>query len=366
VTQFDQFLHSVQDSFEANRSTNWTKVGLLIVPTAAVVFGLSVWMRRRRAHRELATRIQSILSTASLSGTDFDDLTRIAAAGQVSVIEVMTVLASFEHATAKLLAEEAPTLHPAERSWFERVRRLRKLLGFSPLSPHLWLLSTRELVIGDSVSMGGVGGRVVQVNEASFAVDWPLSAVLVEGALCTVMIDRPDDARYRARVRLSRLETLPEITTESGDREAGRRAFLAHDEQPERHQDRRFTRLRANVAIRVQVLDANKGTTAAPTSTAPSAGTIVDVSAGGIALDLPVSARGPIASGAGVLCWFTLDSDAAFEALSAVVMAAGPATGPPPGEQHLRLSFVSLNEAERDRLAAVVARHQISSNAGAG
>ena len=360
MTPLDQFLHSVQDSFEANRSTNWAKVGLVVVPTAALVFGLAVWRKRHRAHRELATRIQSILSAAALSDSDFDDLTRIAAAGQLPVIEVMTVLASFEHATANLLAGEAPTLHPADRSWFERVRRLRKLLGFSPLSPHLWLLSTRELVVGDSVSIGGTGGHVIQVNEASFAVDWPLSAVLVEGALCTVMVDRPDDARYRSQVRLLRLESLAEITTESGGAPAGRRAFFAHDEQPERHQDRQFTRLRTHAAVRVQVRDADEGTTANPTSAAPRTGTMVDISAGGIALNLPLSVGGPIACGAEVMCWFTLDSDAAFEALTAVVMAVGPAVGAPLGEQHLRLSFVSLTEAEQDRLAAAVARHQSS------
>jgi hypothetical protein len=358
VTPFNEFLHSVQDSFAANRSTNWARVGLVVVFAAAIVFGLSIWMRRRRIQRALAARIQSISSAAKLSDSDLDDLTRIAAAGQVPVIEVMTVLASFEHATAKLLATETPSLRPADRSWFERVRRLRKLLGFSPLSPHLWLLSTRELVVGDSVSIGGIGGHVVQVNEASFAVDWPQSAVLVEGALCTVMIDRPDDARYRSQVRLSRLEALAEIKTASGGRTDGRRAFFAHDEQPERHQDRQFTRLRANAAVRVQILDVNRGTTAPPPSTSPGAGTIVDISAGGMALDLPVSAGGPIARGAQMLCWFTLDNNATFDAVAAVVMAAGPAVGSPPGDQHLRLSFVALNDAERDRLAAAVARHQ--------
>jgi hypothetical protein len=359
MTPLDQFLHSVQASFVANRSTNWARVGLLIVPAAALALGLSVWIRRRRAHRALATRIQSVLSTARLSGTDLDDLTRIAVAGQVPVIEVMTVLATFEHATAKLLAGEAPSLHPADRSWFERVRRLRKLLGFSPLSPHLWLLSTRELVVGDSVSMGGIGGHVAEVNEATFAVDWPLTAVLVEGALCTVMVDRPDDARYRSGVRLLRLEALPGITTEHGDRAPGRRAFFAHDEQPERHQDRQFTRLRARAAVQVQVQGAIRAGTADPTSPAPSsAGTIVDVSAGGIALNLPVSPDGPIARGTHVRCWFTLDSHTAFDGLEAVVMAAEAAVGPPPGEQHLRLAFVSLREAERDRLASAVAKHQ--------
>jgi hypothetical protein len=359
MTSLEQFLHSVQDSFAANRSIHWTRVGLVIVPAAALALGLSVWGRRRRALREVATRIQSILSGARLSGTDLDDLTRIAAASALPVIDVMTNLASFEHATAKLLAGEAPILHPAEHSWFERVRRFRKALGFAPLSRHLWLLSTRELVVGDSVSIGGIGGHVAEVNEACFAVDWPATAVLVEGALCTMTIDRPDDARYRSRVQLQHLEPLAEITTVPGARAAGHRAFFAHDEKPERQQERMFTRLRAHAAVKVQVLDSPGAEAAGAPSGGPSrAGTIVDVSAGGMALNLPVSPGGPILPGAHVRCWFSLDSHAAFDAVTAVVMAAGAAVGPQPGEQHLRLAFVSLSEADRERLASAVVKHQ--------
>jgi hypothetical protein len=383
MTPVDQFLHSVQESFAANRSTDWTKMGLFTGAAIALSLGTSVWIRRRRSHRELAQRIHSVLAGAGLSSTDLDDLTRIAAAGQLPVLEIMTVLAPFEHATAMMLADEAPTLRPIGGSWFERVRRLRKALGFSPLSAHLWLLSTRELVAGDSVATGGISGHVAEVNEASFAVDWPMTAVLAEGSLSTLTIDRLDDARYVCRVRLLSAEAVPEITTESGGgRSAGRRAFFAHDEQPERQQDREHIRLRINAAVRVRIIDRpTKEADAAPAPGAPSspivdgapattpatpastpasmiAGTIADVSAGGLSLNLPVSTAGALARGVHVLCWFTLDGHATFEALAAVVEAAGAATGPPPGEQHLRLSFVALVDAERDRLAAAVAKHQ--------
>jgi hypothetical protein len=365
MTPVDQFVHSVQQSFAANRATDWSRVGLAVVPAVAVSVGLAIWLRRHRQRQELSTRIQSLLSTAGLSQLDFADLTRIAAVGGVPVLEIMTGLAAFEQATAKLLAGEAPTLQPVGSSLFERVRHLRKALGFSPLPAHLWLLSTRELVVGDSDAAGGDSGHVVDVNEASFAVDWPAAALLVEGALCSMTIDRPDDARYLTRVRVLKVETPPTATTtataESHGESPGRRTFFAHDEEPVRQQDRRHMRLRVNASVTVQVIELTGATDDPPTVEPPPpgtaatiAGTIVDVSAGGLSMNLPVSPGGLVARGERVRCWFTLDPHATFQALVAVVMGAGIVSG----TQHLRLAFVSLAQAERDRLAAAVARHQ--------
>jgi hypothetical protein len=282
----------------------------------------------------------------------------------------MTVIAAFEHATARLLEREAPTLRPEPGSWFARVRRFRIALGFSPLSPHLWLLTTRELVVGDSVAFGGHSGQVSEINEASFAVDWPDATVLIRGTETTLTIDRPDDARYLAQVRLTKIEEQPAISTPHHDRPATRRGFFTHDEQPERQQDRAHMRLRVKVAVRVQILDRLGKGAAAPTTPVPAAapaaaiaGTIVDVSAGGLGLHLPVGPEGPVARGARVRCWFALDAEAAFAGIAAIVVGAAAPTGARPGEQHLRLSFSALDRPERDRLAAAVARHQVSSAA---
>jgi hypothetical protein len=241
-----------------------------------------------------------------------------------------------------------PILRPADGSRSDRVRRLRKALSFSPLPAHLWLLSTRELVVGDSVGTGGVSGHVSEINEATFAVDWPETAAVVVGALTSLTIDRIDDARYLARVRLLQVDALPAP--------AGSRAFFAHDEQPERQQDREYTRLRVKLPVTVQLTDPAK--TPSPSPPASIAGTMVDVSAGGLALDLPVSPAGTVVRGAHVRCSFTMDARGTFEGLAAVVVAAAPATGQPPGVQHLRLSFIALDDTDRDRLAAAVARHQ--------
>jgi len=153
----DQFLHSVQDSFAANRQTHWTYLVLGVLAAIALYWVTSVWLKRRNARRDLARRIRAVLGQARLSTDDLADLNRIAVAGAAPLLDVMTVVASFEHATAKLLEREAPVLHPVPGSWYARVRRFRVALGFSPLSTHLWLLSTRELVVGDSVNAGESG-----------------------------------------------------------------------------------------------------------------------------------------------------------------------------------------------------------------
>jgi hypothetical protein len=371
MTPFNEFVQSVQGSFAANRATSLTRLALLLVAAAVAWWAISVWRRRSGARREMAARIRAVVA-GRLSAADLEDLARIAAAGELPMIDVMTVLAQFEHATGRLLAQEPPTIRPALGSWFERVRHLRRALGFSPLSAHLWLLSTRELVVGDSVVLGASPGRVAEVNEASFAVDWPATVVLVPDTNLSVTIDRPDDARYVSRVRVLGVDMLP-ASRESDGRPAGVRGFFAHDEQPERQQDREYLRLRISAPVRVQISDppAAAGATG-PTAVPPLgpvpliAGTIVDVSAGGLSLNLPVPPSGLLVRGRHVHCWFALDDQANFEALPAVIVAADPVKGPPPGQQHLRLAFVSLHERDRDRLVAAVARLQGGTSVSAG
>jgi preprotein translocase subunit YajC len=366
----DQFLSSVQESFAENRSTNWARLGLSILVLVAMSVAMSAWLRRRRRRRAHAAQIQAVLSRAGLSDGDFADLTRIAAAGEVPVLEVMTRLAPFEHATARWIADEAPAVRPSPNSRFERVRRLRRALGFSPLSAHLWLLSTRELATGDSVSTNGVHGHVAEVNEASFAFEWPVTAALAEGATVSITIERPDDARYLARVQVLQSEAIPAVDTATGARVPGSRVFFSHDENPERQQDREFSRLRIDAAIKIQVIDAPvatggaRATVPAPLGSAePISGKMVDVSAGGLSLNVPVSPAGPVLRGSHVRCWFTLDEHATFEALIAVVVDARALAGS--RSQNLRLAFTELAAGDRDRLAAAVARHQRTAPASA-
>jgi hypothetical protein len=277
--------------------------------------------------------------------------------------------------SAVALSDETATPHPSAGSLFDRVRRVRKALGFSPLPAHHWLLTTRELSAGDSVTLGGARGQVAEINEASFAIDLPPTAIPTPGSAAALTIDRADDARYLARVRVLAVESVPSPTSATAsDGPAGRRAFFAHYEQPERQQHRQHVRVRVRATARLQIVDrvddARETAVAAasvvpdavpPEKTAPTtstvAGTLVDLSAGGMSLDVPVSSDGPLPQGAQVRCWFTLDGGAEFESLAAVVLAA-TWTGPRASVQHIRLSFVSIKDGERDRLASAVAQHQ--------
>ena len=109
-------------------------------------------------------------------------------------------------------------------------------------------------------------------------------------------------------------------------------------------------------------VEAGPGTAPAATesgaTTVKIEGTLVDVSAGGLSLDLPIAPAGPVRRGAHVLCWFRLGDgqSAVFEALAAVVAAVE--AGHRAGVQHIRLGFIALKDDERERLASAVARHQ--------
>jgi hypothetical protein len=115
--------------------------------------------------------------------------------------------------------------------------------------------------------------------------------------------------------------------------------------------------LRIAVPIKIQVTDAPSAGTRAVAS-APGSGTTVDVSAGGLSMNLPVSPARTVVRGSHVRCWFTLDEHATFEGLVAVVVDARAVAGQRPAIQILRLAFKALSDADRDRLAAAVARHQ--------
>jgi hypothetical protein len=365
----DEFLHSVQDSFAANRATSL--VGLVLVLAGAVAVGwpASVWLRRRRERKRRAHQVRSIAARAKLSDAHLADLHRIAEAAAVPLLDVMTVVSAFERATAKLLAREPATLHPQPRSEHARVRQLRLALGFSPLSPHLWLLTTRELVAGDGITSGGRRGQVAEVDEATFAVDWPLGAAPAGApdAIVTLTVDRPDDARYLVRARVMQIGPAPlppaSLAASAPERPALTRVFFAHDEQPERQQHRAYMRLRLppTLTARVQIVDRSDSPGAEASTPSTADATIVDVSAGGLALSLtvPPDGRG-IGHGATVRCWFALDAEATFDAIPALVVSVEMHQGARLGEQLLHLAFISIEEARRDHLVAAITRLQIA------
>jgi hypothetical protein len=371
MTPVDEFLGSVREVFAENRAGDWTRAGLVLA--AAVAFSINVgwWFGRRRRRLAAARRVEALAAAAGgLSATDRAFLARIARDAGQPLPEVMSTLVVFELATARALAIQPPSFRPAAGSVYEQVQLLRKALGFSPLPAHHWLLSTRELSSGEPVTLGGLTGHIVEVNEATFAVDFPAHAPVSVGGGAALGIIRIDDSRYLCRVRVLAVETASSGT-------GACRAFFSHDEHPERHQNRAHVRVRVAGPVMVQVAEPAKMAAEAPPTVraagAPQSspqvtiepgsaaaaggltGTLVDVSAGGLAVDLPAETMPLPAIGSHVRCSFALGDGPRFESLTALVL--GVETVPGTGIRHLRASFVALTDAERDRLAAAVAQH---------
>lgn len=381
----DQFFASVRDVFARNRSTDWTEIGAIALFGSLVVVGIAFWAGRWRTRRETSRRVAEVASRGGLGAADLAYLRRIADAANLNVLEVMTRLPTFERATAAALVVKVPPVHPVEGSGYERVRYLRKALGFSPLPAHHWLISTRELVTGDHVTVNGHSGRVVEVNEASFAVDLPVAVPVAlgsVGALGMLAIARPDDSRYLARVRA--------LGVEAPGQDGSRRFFFAHDERPERQQDRAYVRVRVSAGVTLRILDATdpasggaasagregagggagaRNAAPAPAVQAPEPppcetlnGSLVDVSAGGLSLKLEREHNvflGDLGDwkSSRVLCSFELRDGQRFEDLAALVATVEPLRPAAQGFR-LRLAFTGLPHATQDRLSAAVASEQ--------
>jgi len=389
MTAVDEFFSSVQGVFAENRATDWTRLGVLLAGAIVVTSSLTVWRAHRRSQQAMALEIAQVVESARLTAKEVEYLTKISAAAGLVVFDVMTRLPAFERATAAAIASLSPTWRPHEGSAFERIRQLRKILGFSPLPAHHWLGSTRELVNGDPVTLATVTTMVVAVNEASFAVDLPATVAPVQGAEVAMTLVRPEDSRYLTRVRVLAVEAIPAAEEGAGAPGGGtraRRVFFAHDEQPERQQHRQHVRIRVQGPVTLHIQrehESAKGhsvrkkadrekETATQTRTEtmePSArseltpfshltGTLVDVSAGGLSLDLHLLAqearRAVGGAGTHLRCSFALGAEATFENIAAHVVALE--TKPGARMQRMRLSF-HLTDAERDQLAAAVARH---------
>lgn len=128
--------------------------------------------------------------------------------------------------------------------------------------------------------------------------------------------------------------------------------------------------MRVQGTVTVRIADLGNGESGAAIGTgsarpeAPMTGTLVDASAGGLALDLPISGGRLISPGTHLRCSFLVGEGDSFQDLAAIVVATAP--GPRPGVQHVRLSFTSLPGAEEDRLVAAVARRERRPSSHAG
>jgi c-di-GMP-binding flagellar brake protein YcgR len=325
-----EFFRSVAEAFGRNR-TEWpgavaTLVALLLVALGGVLLGR---IRRRRAR---SARLSRLAARHGLSAADLD-LARTLAAGQgIAPEELLVRLDAFERATLRALAGRSPPAR-GEDDAADRIRRLRRRLGFDRLPAHAPLLSTRELAPGTAVAAAGSPGQVAQVDELALAVEHSGPAPSAAGATVTLDLVHAREARYRLRCPVLAVRSSPGGTT----------LLLGHDEAPERVQQRAFARVALPGELTFHPLEP------LPDHPQPGPGTahLLDLSAGGalVRSDAPLPVGGLLAAS------FTV-GDVRFEAVRAVVLASEGDRGTYRGH----LEFGPMPEAERERLVAAVER----------
>ncbi len=330
MNQADEFFKSVRDAFAPG-------AGLHVPPGWLAAFGgilVLAWAIARfaRRHREART-LQGLARDRGLSADDLDLVVRLAKRSHAAPAHVLTRVAVFDHVTAEALANEAPARAPATGSLPWQLRQLRRTLGFDVIPAHHWLLTTRELLDGDELDVGGARARVTGVNELSFTARFEDHEPAIgprEGVVITVI--RPDEARYRARCRV----------LEAG----GGELLLAHDESLERVQLRDSVRVRVNGDVAFTPVRQ-----IAARSPAVVRGAMHDVSAGGLSIDVSTGITGPSVA----LCTFTLAEGERFENIAAKVL-----DGKPSGRDRfrVRLAFTGLPDAELSRIVRAVAWHE--------
>jgi hypothetical protein len=328
----DEFFRSLADAFGRNRA-EWpgaaaTIVALLLLALATVYSGV---LRRRRTR---AGRLARLATRHGLAAADLDLARSLAAGEGIAPDELLVRLDAFERATARALSGRSPPAR-SEDDAADRIRRLRRRLGFDRLPVHAPLLSSRELSPGTAVTSEGSPGQVARVDELAFAVEHPSPPSARTGATLTLDLIHAREARYRLRCPVLAVRASPGGTT----------LVLGHDEAPERVQQRAFARVSLPGDLTFRPLEPW------PTDPPVQPGTagLVDLSAGGAL----VSTGAPLPVGGLLAASFTV-GDERFEAVRAVVLACDRDGGAYRGH----LEFGPMPEAERGRLAAAVEREE--------
>lgn len=326
---------------------------LLFVSAILIEFLRERRARRNRVKREWET-VQEIVKEKGLSDREWRLVeTIIREHSPTSPIQVVTVRRHFNRCVAAYmdsLRQIGNESKYAETGLQLRDLRVRFALDFVPFNQHLE--TTRELSQGQTVlgSKTGEGSfrwfrmTVVSVDEAylHLAVDHtkreePPPALRVGDELrCRLW--REDDARYAFTATVSHLEETPP------------RVLAWHTATLKRIQARAYYRVRLNQSTIVGLVDAptdgNYEDVRARPVTARMRGKVVDLSAGGLAIELPQNAPPR------VLVRVTLDLP---ESEPLTVDARIVDTMPRPGGQCLvRSAFVAIDEETRDAIAHYV------------
>lgn len=339
----DAFLHSVRTAFRAEDGGDG--VGWAWAILAVAVVGLGLVVARMRAQRRTRQAGQAafarLAAEKKLSTADEALIGRLAARVAAAPQVVGTHLDVFERATAALLgAALAPAAGAPVEGLFAEVGRLRRTLGFHVLPEQFPLLTTRELVSGVRVDVGGVAAMVGEVNEAWFDVECSAEGVFSASVDQTVRVAfvRGGEARYVARCAVA--AGIPA--------HAPRQLILRHDERPERTQKRNAVRVTVRGEIHLRPRPVEAGASEEARDEGVTHGELVDLSIGGMA----IAVESKLAVGTALRASFDWEGST-YADLPVVVLQCEARSR----NVHVaRLQFRGLGVADENRLAAAIAR----------
>ncbi|HVO18210.1 MAG TPA: PilZ domain-containing protein [Anaeromyxobacter sp.] len=328
-----EFFRSLSDAFgRGHRAAPAVELAILCLVALGVALQLASLARRGWRRR---SRLRQLAIRHGIGGPDLDFAAGMARLEGVSPVALLTRLDVFERATARALSERpGPLAEPAER-----IRRLRRALGFDRLPPHTPLLTTRELSPGTAVEVGPAHGQVLEVGEAALWLRLgPTAPTPAPGEELILALAHAREARYELRCRVQAVRAGPD----------GPEIELSHDEAPRRVQLREYARAAARGAIALHPVppwpvhaDLRVDVVAR----------LEDVSGGGAM----VRSRAALPVGLLLHATFALPN-VRFERLPAVVLASEPQRD---GSCRARLEWGRLAEAERSRLVAAVMRLEL-------
>ena len=330
MSPLKEFFRSINDGFTpeaGDKAMLWVGIGVLIIGGLGVVLFLK-WRRWRTEREAFAHLIASLRMTTEDVALARQLAKRVAKSPRF----LATQMDAFERATRLELRELPQAMMAAEDDLFGRVRHLRCALGFHDLPPHFPLLTTRELPVGTQVRIADVSAPINVLTEAFFNVEMPDVIDLKVGLAVPLAVLHGHEARYLLRCVL--------LAKEHTD--IGWRLVFAHDEGPKRVQLRETVRVPAHGEVRIELMAGQ-----APDAPRTFAGTMVDVSMGGLSFDAPNG----LPEGTTARIEFEFQG-VSFHDIKTQVVGCLIKDGTP----HLRLKFVDVPASDERQLARLIFR----------
>lgn len=258
----EQLFRSLRNVFAGRPEAGFQLAVLvaILIAIGAIVHLVGVRRRLRIQRREL----DAFLATLAATTVDAATLRRVARAAGVDALAIATRIDVFEAATAKLLC-----MVSFADELFGRVRELRVRLGFDALPLHFPLLTSRELVAGQRVTVGPHSGFVSLLSESLFVVELSEYYEPAPGQNIIVKLQLDDGQRYE----------LPCALLTVDERRGGSSLNLQHCESPARVQQREYVRVLTEGAC---IITSLAGETHLEHPESRIIAEIVDISVGGM------------------------------------------------------------------------------------